>query len=69
MKRYIDFNTEKRTNAADSFEKRLFKMMINSVYGKAMEDLRKRINARLVKNEKYFLKYASRPTHCCYSWS
>ena len=33
--------------------------MINSVYGKTMENLRK----RLVKNKKYFLKYTSRPTH------
>ena len=37
--------------------------MINSVCGKAMENLRKRINIRLVNNEKYFLKYTSRPTH------
>ena len=32
MKKYIDFNTEKRTNAANSFEKDFFKLMINSVY-------------------------------------
>ena len=62
MKVYIDFNTEKRTNAANSFEKDFFKLMINSVYGKTMENLRKRINVRL-NNEKYFLKYTSRPTH------
>ena len=37
--------------------------MINSVYGKTMENLRKIINARLVNNEKDFLKYTSRPTH------
>ena len=37
--------------------------MINSVYGKTMENLRKRINDRLVNNGKYFLKYTSRPTH------
>ena len=37
--------------------------MINSVYGKIMENLQKRINARLVNNEKDFLKYTSRPTH------
>ena len=37
--------------------------MINSVYGKTMENLRKRINVRLVNNEKDFLKYTSRPTH------
>ena len=63
MKKYIDFNTEKRTNAANSFEKDFFKLMINSVYGKPMENLRKRINVRLVNNEKDFLKYTSRPTH------
>ena len=63
MEKYIDFNTEKRTNAANSFEKDFFKLMINSVYGTAMGNLRKRINVRLVNNEKEFLKYTSRPTH------
>ena len=63
IKIYINFNTEKRTNAADSFEKDFFKLMINSVYGKAMENLRKRINARLLNNEKVFLEYTSRLTH------
>ena len=63
MKKYIDFNTEKTTNAANSFEKDYFKLMINSVYGKTMENLRKRINVRLVNNENDFLKYTSRPTH------
>ena len=37
--------------------------MINSFYGKTMENLRKRINVRLVNNETVFLKYTSRPTH------
>ena len=37
--------------------------MINSIYGKTMENLRKRINVRLVNNEKDFLKYTSRPTY------
>ena len=62
-KRHIDFNTEKRKNAANYFDKDLFKLMINSVYGKTMENLRKRINVRLVNNEKDFLKYTSRPTY------
>ena len=34
MKKYIDFNTEKRMNAANDFEKDCFKSMINSVYDK-----------------------------------
>ena len=63
MKKYIEFNTEKRTNAANSFEKDFFKLMINSVYGKTMENFRKRINVVLVNNEKGFLKYTNRLTH------
>ena len=63
MKKYIDFNTEKRKNAANDFEKDFFKLLINSVYGKTMKNLRKRINVRLVNNAKDFLKYTSRPTH------
>ena len=43
--------------------KRFFKLMIDSVYGKTMENLRKRMNVRLVNNEKDFLKYTSRPTY------
>ena len=62
MKKYIDFNTEKRTNAANSFEKDFFKLMINSVYGKTVGNLRK-IYVRLVNNKTDFLKYTSRPTH------
>ena len=50
MKKCIDFNTEKKNNSSSSFEKDFFKLMINSVYGKTMEKLRKRINVRLVNN-------------------
>ena len=63
MKKYIDFNTQKRKNATNDFEKAFFKLMINSIYGKTMENLRKRINVRLVNNKKNFLKYTSRPTY------
>ena len=63
MKKYIDFNTKKRMCATNDFEKYFFKLMINSVYGKTMENLRKRINVRFVNNKKDFLKYTSRPTY------
>ena len=39
MKKYIDFNNEKIMNAANEFEKDFFKLLINSVYGKTMENL------------------------------
>ena len=63
MKRYIDFNTEKRMNAANDFEKDFFKLIVNSVYGKTMGNSRKRINGRLVNNAEDFLIYTSRPTY------
>ena len=53
MENYIDFNTEKRKNTDNDFEKYIFKLMINSVYGKTMENLRKRINVRLINNAKF----------------
>ena len=62
MKKYIDFNTEKRTNAGNSSEQDFSKLMINSAFGKTIENLRKRINVRLVSSEKNFLKHTSRPT-------
>ena len=55
MKKYIDFNTEKRMNATNDFEKYIFfELMINSVYGKTMENLQQRINVRLVNNAECF---------------
>ena len=63
MKNYIHFNNEKRTNVANSFEKDFLKLMIDSVDGKRMENLRKRINVRLVNKKRDFLKHTSRPTH------
>ena len=63
MKKYIGFNTEKRMNTANDFEKDFCKLMINSVYGKTMENLQKRINVRLVNKAEDFLKYTSRPTY------
>ena len=50
-------------NAANDFEKGVFKLMINSVYGKTMENLRRRINLILVNNAEGFLKYTSKPTY------
>ena len=63
MKKYIDFNTNKSMGATNDFEKDFFKLMINSVYEKTMENIRKRINVRFVNNKKGFLKYRSRPTY------
>ena len=46
MKKYINFNATNKINATNDFEKNFFKLMINSAYGKTMENLRKRIKER-----------------------
>ena len=59
LKKYIK---GKRKNAAKSFEKDFFKLMINDVYGKTIENLRKRINVKLVSNDRSYKKYVSKPS-------
>ena len=61
LKEYIYFNTEKRKNAVSNFEKNFFKLLINSVYGKTMENIRKRINVRLINNCKDYVRCVSKP--------
>ena len=50
MKPYIDFNTQKRKEATNEVDNNHFKRLNNAVYGKTMENMRKRIKIRIVKN-------------------
>ena len=60
LKKYIDFNTEKRKETANSFEKYFFRLMNNSFFGKTMEKLRKRISVKLLNNAKDYVKCISK---------
>ena len=61
MEPYIRKNTELRMRATNNFEKDFFKLMNNSVFGKTIENIRKRQNIHLIDNRKKALKLSSRP--------
>jgi hypothetical protein len=48
MKKYIDFNTDKRAKSTTEFEKDFYKFMINAPYGKSMENVDKQTNVKIL---------------------
>ena len=61
MKEYIHFNTKKIMNSKNTSEVKFFKLMINYIYGKTCENVKKRINVKLINNSKDYLRCVSKP--------
>ena len=63
LKPYIDKNTNLRTQAKNNFEKDFFKLMNNSVFGKTMENIRNRVNIKLVDTGEQFKNLTAKPNY------
>ena len=61
MEPSIRKNTDLRKDAKTPFEKDFFKLMNNSVFGKTIENIRKRQNVIIIDNRKLAVKLSSKP--------
>ena len=61
LKQYLSLGMKLRKCASNSFEKDFFNLMNNSVFGKTIENIRKRQNVILLDDQKQTLKLSSKP--------
>ena len=54
-------NTKLRTKANNNFEKDIFKLMNNSVFGKTMENIRNRVDVKLVNDREKAKMLVAKP--------
>ena len=79
LEKYINFNTQKRNQAVNDFEKEFYKLLNNAFYGKTMENVRNRLKIKFVKKDDYreIIKQQSKLTfngihksyESCYSYT
>ena len=63
MESYVALNATLRAAAANDFERDFFKIMVNAVYGKTVENQSKRTDIRIVQSRRACKKLTEKP-HC-----
>ena len=53
LESYIIFNTQKRNQAVNDFEKDFYKLLNNAFYDKTMENVRNRLKIKPIKKDDY----------------
>ena len=62
LRTYVDFNAEKIKQSSDEFNKNLYKLLKNCIYGKIIGNIRKRINIKLINGKKTYLRWVNKPS-------
>lgn len=65
LESYINFNSIKRMESKTNFERDLFKLIVNSLYGKTIESLRGRINVEIVNSKRELDFRVKKPLFKC----
>eukprot|EP01052_Picozoa_sp_SAG31_P017937 SAG31_NODE_1250_length_9118_cov_4.047344_6_plen_375_part_00 len=60
LKPYVDFNTSMRAKATTDFEKDFYKLCVNAIFGKSMENLRNRVDIHFVTAQERWGKHATK---------
>ncbi|XP_065640394.1 uncharacterized protein LOC136072925 [Hydra vulgaris] len=63
LSKYINLNTDLSTKATNDSKKDFFKLMNNSVFGKTIENIEKRVDVRLVFKREEAIKLALKPNY------
>ena len=63
MKRWVDFCTMMRSNGSSEFEKQFWKLMVNAVYGKTLQDVFDRDIAKICRSKEDLLQHVTRSNY------